>query len=243
MCPPRVQRLREELLSSLVGDWVSEQIRYHCRVEGCPGGAQCKEHAINHVLYLILQTAMGKKIVVPSSSRWWKCSPLARQLALGLGIHNIFARACPAKYAQHSSGAPQDLPDNDADPIMNMDDCWQEIHGWRVRKTHEFFCRADTCCNLLVFLRALEVPHMIMRWLMKYETKTLGKLHPEKTRQQVAIEFVQPEISPATEALSFGGKLLSTDCLDYWAACVAYNPGAHSRFIRQIWQSTLPILA
>ena len=81
-----------------------------------------------------------------------------------------------------------------------------------------------------MLLRALEVPHMVMRWLMKYETQMLGKLHPVKTRQQVAIEFVQPETSPATEALAFGGKLLSTGGQDYWAACFAYNPGARPSF-------------
>ena len=71
----------------------------------------------------------------------------------------------------------------------------------------------------------------------------LNKLHPGKDRADVALQYVNPDTSPITKALWYGSQSLSSEGEEFWAACFAYNVSARSAFIRQIWQSTIPVLA
>jgi hypothetical protein len=76
--PARVQALCRDLLDAFVGDWTSSAIKYRCRTLHCPGGESCKKAARAHLAMLMMRALFGRRVVVPSANRWWKCLPLCR---------------------------------------------------------------------------------------------------------------------------------------------------------------------
>ena len=55
-------RLREDLLSHLVGDWTSPVIKYACRRPGCCGGDGCTAAAASHAMFLMIQTVFARRV-------------------------------------------------------------------------------------------------------------------------------------------------------------------------------------
>ena len=122
------KRIRDEVLGHFVGNWASQQILYHCKTPNCQGGRRCRKQAVKHSQRLVTKLLFSRRSVVPAVSRWWKCLPIVRIVALGVGFHHIWPRAVPRQY--HDVIAPVGLD-------ANEDDQWHVVHNFRTKKTWE----------------------------------------------------------------------------------------------------------
>ena len=130
----RRRRFKDLVLAHFVGNWASTQILYHCKTPNCPGGPRCRERAVAHSQKLVTRLLFSRRAVTPSVSRWWKCMPIVRITALGIGFHHIWPRASPQANGKDGGGdAPLGMD-------ASKDDHWHIIQNFRTQKTWE--CRA-----------------------------------------------------------------------------------------------------
>ena len=66
----KTRALVEEIQLHFPGDWTSRTIVYACYREDCPGGNDCRQAAVKHVMSLLYKMLFGKRIVLPTTSRW-----------------------------------------------------------------------------------------------------------------------------------------------------------------------------
>ena len=125
-------------------------------------------------MYLVMQMIFATRVVVPAASRWYKCAPIARQTLLGVGCFGLWELTAPVDH-RGPAGAGGGAAANDGDAAAAWGLDWHEVHGWRVRKTREFFARGSTASSLILMLKALYLPHTIMRWLMAHESQLLQR--------------------------------------------------------------------
>lgn len=233
------RELKQDMLGCLCGDWTSQTPRYHCRDPTCNGGDDCQKTAADHVLHLLLHTMFARKVIVPSASRWYKFAPLARQVLLGIGLHGLWAQLAPASWrrpAGHAGDqAEEAVPGGDVEYADGELD-WHAIHAWRVRKTYDFFHRADTASNLILVLQSLQLPHTIMRWLMKYESSVrrsqscMDYADDEEdiykmSAADIALVFLSPSTSPVTKTLAEGASMLLEEQRHrHWRCFFRFHP-------------------
>ena len=95
--PAGCQSLIKEWHAALVGDWVSNEIVYLCRVPFCSGGCACRNAAVDHMTDLMLRGMFKTKLKQAAMSRWYKVGPCVRQVLLGIGCHHIWPRSAPRR--------------------------------------------------------------------------------------------------------------------------------------------------
>ena len=85
----RVPRRKQEDMKELVNlfDWCTDLFTYNCPIPDCAGGDACKRHAVDALSLTAMRTVFARRPVIPSLSRWWKVTPLARQVLLGVALH------------------------------------------------------------------------------------------------------------------------------------------------------------
>ena len=153
----KIRHQMQEWSDSLVGDWSSDLVKYHCRVPGCTGEHGCRNAAVDHVCTLFMKGIFGSKWAVPAVSRWWKVAPVARRVMLGVSCHNMLGRAAPRKYqpgeaAERGGDAPNDAPNEFPAAQDVSDEHFHMVHNWRIKKSFEFLNKVDTPMNLIVML-------------------------------------------------------------------------------------------
>lgn len=224
--------VKADMLSVFSGDWTSDVVRYRCRDPDCPGGAACKKKATDKMMRLLLETVFAKKVVIPSLNRWWRFTPVARQVLLGVAIHGVWAHGAPSRTA---AAGPEQA---DGAEAGGADDTWHAVHKFRVRKTFEFLKRGDAAGSLILILQSLGPAHLIMAWIMGH----MGAQPRQGTsKAQVLRDFAQPSTSPIWKALSMGSDLLRSESA--WTALWAFHRGARSDAILPVWQAMLPSIA
>eukprot|EP00975_Prorocentrum_lima_P014279 3033229-Prorocentrum_lima.AAC.1 len=63
--------------STVIGDWSSEVIKYHCF--SCrDDSVECKRRAVDYVVGMLTRALFARRIIIPVASRWWKTPPLGR---------------------------------------------------------------------------------------------------------------------------------------------------------------------
>ena len=257
----KIRAQMKEWSDSLIGDWSSDLVKYHCRAPGCTGEGGCREAAVDHVCKLFMKGIFGSKWGVPAVSRWWKVAPVARRVMLGVSCHNMLGRAAPRKYKPgDAAGGDGDAPNEFPDAQDVSDDHFQMVHNWRIKKSFEFLNKVDTPMNLVIMLVCLRVPHSVMAWLMAHDScvgATGTDMHqpafdppPERgarakmSRRDALINFVNPLTSPVLAALSTASRSLQGATADEaWAAAVPYCRGQRGQAYRAIWDAAIPCYA
>jgi hypothetical protein len=107
--PQKTLDLKGRLLDCMSGDWTSNVITYRCLDSTCPGGPACKKTACDAVMSLLLKVLFAKKVVIPSMNRWWKFTPVAQQVLMGVGIHGVWAHSVPSSGQRAAPAAPQEM--------------------------------------------------------------------------------------------------------------------------------------
>ena len=226
------ERIIEDMLETFPGNWASDVATYHCKEPGCVGGVECKKRAMKAVMVRVGKHAFGKRVQVPMISRWWKVTPVARQMLLGTALHGLWPQAAPKKAVR---AVGQEAPPN----LMGHEDGvdnWRDIHIWRVGKTFAWFQRADTVPSLIVLLQSMRPAHRIMAWIMHHE-----KMEERARIVQANVEFVHSIRSPVVQALADAGQYFVSR--DPWCAAFAFHRGDPSELILQIWETILPAVS
>ena len=211
----------DDILFVLPFAWNDNEIKYLCRVEGCSGGRKCKSQAVITIMDTLHNSMFAFSVIVPVLSRWWKVTPLARQVLLGIAINNLWGRASPKAEATSLGGLTfEDIP---ADPS----EIWRDTHNANVNKTFEFFNSTNIVPLLVIMLQSLQPSHLVMAWVMKYcVTGHQSSIFRNKSLQPI-IDYVHPTRSVLFKALKRGGVLLSDR--DAWVALFAScKSGNHS---------------
>ena len=159
------RELHDELLFRFSGPWNSKRITWRCTLPGCAGGNSCRLRNVALARKLYRQAVWKNVIQIQCLTRWWKLAPLLRQLALGVGLHQILPRSAPERVSGRAGPAAAGaaplvaagvaVPDVAADALVvanaqGEEDAWGALHGWRVQATSTYLFRADTQPNLLL---------------------------------------------------------------------------------------------
>lgn len=255
----------EHVLDKLPGDWGSSNIVFMCS-PSCAGGEACRQKALAEVRSIVSRLLFSSKMSIPVGSRWWKFTPAAKKALIGCALHGIFSRCAPTNHnaAQAPGDAEAGVPDPDAVLLgADGDDTeWHLRHGFRVRKTFEFFAAPSTIPRLLSTLLALRPTHLIMAHLMAHDSRILGDavsnsadaagrfygqglhFHAGKTlasRAKPVIDFVSPATSPVWQALALAERMLRPDGSNKsWESLKHFWHGTPSEMIAEIWDCLLP---
>ena len=244
-----VKALRAEVLATFPGDWTSGVITLRCREPRCFGGEPCKARAVDHACHVVARAFLSRRLAIPTLNRWWRFEPFAQQILLGVALHGILARAAPT--ASKECLAHQLAFGDDLDPGV-MDENWHQIFGFRVRKTSEFLSAPATPANIILVLKAMELPSRVMAWLMNRERLvhlakpgTDGVVDIDRARTAVALEWVSPQDSPLWAALGDGLDMLtgSIDENPHWRCCLAFYRGSRDKFLKGVLEAMLTVMA
>ena len=239
-------QLRNEMQEAIVGDWRTEQILARCDQPGCVGGAQCREKRVARTKRLVARSMLGRKLTPPVESRCWKFGPPARSVLLMTAFHRLLPRAVPVRLRQAR------LPN---DPSQN--DQWKQLHGFRVRKTHEWVNSPACVADLHLSLQALLNTWLIMAWIMSRDSRphpdlrhaevfygqeaALPPLAGPKSQFQVCKEFVCQAMSPVYKAqVQAAGLLDPAKEAAHWHAFFSFTPKCRELGIKDIWRCVLP---
>ena len=241
-----VKSTRDEMLATFPGDWSSGVIMLRCREPRCLGGEACKARAVDKACHVVARTCLTRRLAIPTLSRWWRFQPFAQQILLGVSLHGLLARAAPSG-AKHCAIGADVL--GDVDPGL-MDDRWHEIFGFRVRKTFEFLSAPATPGDIILVLKAMQLPSRIMAWLMDRESLVRlakpgadGRISIDKARIAVTLDWVSPEKSPLWAALGDGLGMLMGRLDDKWRCYQAYYRGSRDKLLVGILGAVLPVQA
>eukprot|EP00959_Pyramimonas_sp_CCMP1952_P218595 4571662-Pyramimonas_sp.AAC.1 len=250
----KVLALREEALNTLQGDWRRGQITWFCPGM-CASETECRAAGVDAVTSVIMKLIFKSKITIPVLSRWWKCSPCAQKLLLGLSCHRILSDLAPSQPLGEQ--APADAPPGD----------WHAQQSFRIRSTFLWFNNGGTIANLILYLKTLGPEQHMMAWVMKLDNRQVpssgsqrasfpdffgqparspGAVALDQTaRRDVILQFMLPSTSPAWRCLEEGRGLLDPDLeIMNWEVLWHFSPGGKSvELLQRIWASVLSLLA
>ena len=236
---PQRKETIEYVIEVFSGCWTSERVTFRCQDADCEGGAACQQRAVDKMLWVVSRAIFGSRPQIPSLSRWWKFTPITRQVLLGTALHGLWGRSAPKQLQRaavhHAWG---DVVDNgNAAPVARQDapdgSMWRDLHSARVSKTFDYFTRGDTVPLLITILQTLRPAHVVMSWMMKHLSKD-----SRTPRHEALQQFVNPGTSPAWRAFALATELLSDRA--HWCALWAYNRKSESAAIGDIWMAMLP---